>query len=705
MTPTSRSLPSRGVTTEPASPTRVSSRTPASGALLPAPAMMVLLAAAFVAVPFVTGGGVDNSVATGGNTWTDIALTLVGGAVIVTGTIAGGPARRQGLATLLAMAALTALTGLSLIWSVTPDISWLAFNQLLAYLAVFGAAVMTARNAPTGWRVLIGAVALAVTALCAWSLLAKVFPATLAAENIYGRLQAPFGYWNALGISAAAGLPCLLWAGARRDGGSLPRAAAVVGIALVTAVLVASYSRSADLAAVVAVGLWALFVPLRLRTAVIGASGAIGGAVISVWYLTHHALSHDHIAPAAQDHAGHTFGIVLLVVIVVMAAGGLVIARAMERMTVSPATRRRWGIGLSGLVALIPVVVIVGLALSSRGLFGEISHGWSELTSSTAVSADNAGRVLQFGSSRPVYWHEALAVGDHALLKGVGALGFAIARLRWTTDALVVQQAHGFVFQTFADLGVLGLLVTAALLGTWLFESARTLVPRRRWSTLRPSEASEREGMVVLAVVAVSFGVQSTLDWTWYFAGVAVPVLACAGWLAGRGAVAADAEQALAAAPARRSILDRPLASITALAVVGVALIGAWFQWQPWRAQQAIQRVEFGVDGGARAFADARTARSANPLSLDPLDLLATLYEADHQTAAALRETTTETTLQPENPNSWEALGEFQMNHGQPQQAIASYQRALVFDIVGVQHGFLLGLIAIAQQKAAAAAG
>ena len=81
------------------------------------------------------------------------------------------------------------------------------------------------------------------------------------------------------------------------------------------------------------------------------------------------------------------------------------------------------------------LAAIGAVAASSRGLTGEISHAWHELTSpNSVVSATAAGRVLQFGSSRPVYWHQALQVGDHHLFKGVGLLGFGVARLRYTTE-------------------------------------------------------------------------------------------------------------------------------------------------------------------------------------------------------------------------------------------------------------------------------
>ena len=105
-----------------------------------------------------------------------------------------------------------------------------------------------------------------MTVLCGWSLLVKVFPSTLASNNTIGRLQAPFGYWNAIGLCGAIGLPACLWAGARRDRGRLLAGLAAPALCLLLSVDVLSYSRSADAAGVAAIGLWLIFAPLRLRS-------------------------------------------------------------------------------------------------------------------------------------------------------------------------------------------------------------------------------------------------------------------------------------------------------------------------------------------------------------------------------------------------------------------------------------------------------
>ena len=104
-------------------------------------------------------------------------------------------------------------------------------------------------------------------------------------------------------------------------------------------------------------------------------------------------------------------------------------------------------------VALVPVPAVAALAASSRGLFGQISHAWQSLVSTHSVVRDTPGRLTQLGSSRPLYWHQALDVGSHALLKGVGELGYGVARLRYTTSTLKADQAHSYLVQTFADLG------------------------------------------------------------------------------------------------------------------------------------------------------------------------------------------------------------------------------------------------------------
>ena len=394
------------------------------------------------------------------------------------------------------------------------------------------------------------------------------------------------------------------------------------------------------------------FVPLRLRSVVVLAVGGAGAVVISAWGLSHSALTADGSLTPAMDSAGHTFGVVLVIVLVLVTAAGLACAWAMDHRAVSAATRRRAGTALVVLACLIPVAAVGALATSSRGLTGQISHAWDSLTSTHAVVFNNPGRVLQFGSSRPMYWHQGLDVGAHALFKGVGASGYGTARLRYTTNRYVSAQAHSYVIQTFADLGLLGIAITFALLLAWVRAALRPIAPRTRERSLTDDQRDERAGMVALALIVIGFGIESTLDWTWYFPGVSVPVLLCAGWLVGRGPLAAP----VGWLRSRRSLLDRPGAVAIAAAVAVIALAGAWMQWLPQRSADEVN-ASLNADTNAQAFDQARAAVASDPLALQPRFVLASLYQSVNDIPAARAQLQHAVQTQPENPFAWAQLG------------------------------------------------
>jgi hypothetical protein len=633
----------------------------------------LVVATALVALAFLTSSSSDQTV-TGPNTWTEITLTFLGAGACAAAVLVGHRGPAWGAPAVALFAAFTMFAALSIVWSVQPDWSWFGANQLLSYLSVFAGAVALGRLAPARWPALAGGLATAMAALCAWSLLAKVFPATLASANTYGRLQAPFGYWNALGLSAALGLGPALWAGTRRHSGFVLRGLAVPAMTLMISVIVLSYSRSAAFVAVVAIAGWVGFVPLRLRSALMLGIAGVAALVVIVVALSSHGVTGDGVAAAAQDAAGHSFGLVAAGILVLAALAGLAASRLMDRVDVGEAARRRVGTVLLAGVALIPVAAVVGLALSSRGLSGEISHGWSSLTSSSSVVFNDASRLGQLGSSRPLYWREGLDVGSHALLKGVGELGYGIARLRYTTSIAKADQAHSYLVQTFADLGIVGLLLTVALLGAWCRAAARSLAIGGRWHTLESGPAAERAGLVALAVVVVAFGIGSSLDYIFYFPGVTIPALVCAGWLAGRGPLAARVGRR---AGARPSVLQRPGAGALVTALLGVALLGAWVLWQPLRSAQALADAE---NRPAGAFASARTAASRDPLSLEPLYLLSVLYEQAKQPTAARAQLLKAADLQPDNPLPWLWLGQLDITNGRLPEALGAAGQVMVLN-------------------------
>ena len=655
----------------------------------------VALAAGLTLLAFVTtGAGLDESITvSAADTWAEIALTLIGAGACATMLLLGARGRAWGAVTVALFLALTLLTALSIVWSVQPDNSWQATNLTLAYLATFAAAAALARLAPERWRAVVGAILITTVVLCGYALATKVFPS---AGNTYGRLQNPLGYWNATGLAAALGLGPCLWAWSSRDLSATVRGLLVPAVAILITVVVLSYSRSALLAALVAVACWLAIVPRRLQSVLLLACGGVGAAVIAGWALSTPALTSDNVAFAAQRSAGHTYGVVLLVCLVLLVAGGIAVARIAERTSLSDRLRRRIGTVLLAGVALLPFLGVLALAESSRGLTGEISHAWTSLTSSNSTTGNSASRVFALGSSRPLYWHEGISVGEHALLKGVGALGYAIARTRYTTNPDVVVHAHSYVIQTFADLGLIGIAISLALLIAWCLAAARAVAAGQPWSSFDAAAVAEREGLIALLVVVITFGLQSAIDWTWYFPGVTVPALLCAGWLAGRGPLTSPTGRA----ERRGSLFTRPAAGAAITAVAAVSLLLAWLIWQPLRSADAVSSAyaAAGADKLGSAFDDARAAAGDDPLALQPKFLLSALYAGAGDLGEARAELASAVNLQPDNPASWLALGDFDLAHHEPRRAVDSLRRAQALDPTDAA-------TALALSQATAAAG
>ncbi|HXN36496.1 MAG TPA: hypothetical protein VN892_00495, partial [Solirubrobacteraceae bacterium] len=168
----------------------------------------LLVAAIFCLITFYAKGGLELESMTA----VEMMLT-VGAGLAVAAVVALAPAGRRayGLWPAGLLLAFAALSALSVVWSVQPDHSWQDSGRLLAYSGVFAAAVALVRVAPERWPAVLGGIALASVVVCAYALLTKIFPASLAPSDSFARLEEPYGYWNALGLTAAMGVICCMW--------------------------------------------------------------------------------------------------------------------------------------------------------------------------------------------------------------------------------------------------------------------------------------------------------------------------------------------------------------------------------------------------------------------------------------------------------------------------------------------------------------
>jgi O-antigen ligase len=680
----------------------------------------LLCAVLLCVVAFVAGGGLRLAPLTG----VEMALTIVSGlllaAVVFDRTIAAARARAHagdatttetltvgtayerpwaadsgarplyGIWSVVLLLALAALSALSVAWSVEPDASWQDAGRLVAYGALFAAALALARLAPHRWAAVLGGVTLAALVISSYALLTKIFPAQLGASETYARLQQPYGYWVATGLTAAMGAMGCLWLGARRDGHALLRALAYPAMGLALTTLMLTYSRGPVVALAIGLVLWFCVVPLRLRGAAVLIAGALGAAVVVGFDFSNHALSSEAVPLAQRNAAGHQLGALLAAVLVVLALAGVAIGFLTSRRAPRARERRIAGAALLAVLAAAVLAVFAGLGLSHRGFTGTISHDWNTLTNPNASSPENTpNRLTAIASVRARYWNEALEIYTAHPVLGVGAGGYATARLRYRTETLNVRHAHGYIVQTLAELGVVGLVVTLALLAVWLVAAGRATHPfNRRWRGWRWRRVAlpytpERIALLSMLSVVVVFGAHSLVDWTWYVPGVACAALLCAGWLAGRGPI-----EAAAGSPARSATAHRwrgvslrglsPAGVGIAAAILVVALLAAWAQWQPERSASASEQALSLISREPRAArAAAQAAVSEDPDSLQALRYLAAVQQAAGESAIAEKTLQEAVHLQPANPQSWSALAEHDLALGNYPAAVNEFRAAV----------------------------
>jgi tetratricopeptide (TPR) repeat protein len=614
---------------------------------------MCALAAALAAVALEAGGGTRPGPAT----TVAVALELTGGMLVALACLRTPRTRVWGGLALALMGALAALTALSIAWSVQPADTWLEANRTVSYAFVLASAVALVRLAPQRWAAVLGATLLAAVLISAYALLTKIFPAALAPEEVYARLRDPFGYWNAIGLMAALGVPGCLWLGARRTGHAAVNALAYPAFGLLTTTILLAYSRGAVVAALVGCAFWFVVVPLRLRGVAVLLTGASGGVLVALWAFAQEELSQDRVGLALRIGTGRELGVLVALMLVVLLAAGLATGFSVAGKPPSLRERRFAGVALLCALALVPIAGAGLLAASDRGLGGSISNAWTTLTDPDArVPANDPGRLTAVGSVRARYWDEALKIFRRDELVGAGAGGYATARPRYQRDGFVVRHAHGYVPQTLADLGLAGLLISLALVAALAAAAWRTFGGRRRaWD-------AERVGLTTMATVVVVFGAHSLIDWTWFIPGNAVVALLCAGWVAGRGPLGAGPEPHDRPGTLR-ALRDRPRV-IAAVAVVVLSLAAAWATLQPLRADHAGQDALDALDRGkvdeARQY--ARRSAEINPLSIEPLFDLAAIEQRAHRNVAARVALEQAVKLQPANARSWRRLAAFRLD-------------------------------------------
>ncbi len=636
---------------------------------------------------FVAGGG--RVVTSGGAALVVIVLiaTALFGRVAFTGR---APHPFAGFTTTALLTAYALWVGLSIDWSILPDDSLVDAGRTLAYVAVFAAFALLAQLLRGQHdRLLIGLL-LAAVAICAYALFSRIVPGWFPATDNFARLRLPFEYWNAVGLVAAAGLIGALWLGTQRAGGRAVLVASYpAGILLWTALMM-SQSRGALVAAAIGVAIWLVLVPRRLRSVGwLGAVVAIGVWVVA-WVFAQDALSNDGVAASLRSSAGWKFALVLTVALGLAVLAGLLIEAARERRPLSGRERYQLGKAFLVVLAVSPLFLVAGLAATERGAWGTVSHAVSDLTDASKVAPGNSpDRLTQTSSLRARYWSDGFEVWADHKLKGTGADTFTSSRLPYRQDTVKVRHTHGFVPQTLADLGLVGMGLALAALVAWVIAALRALQSRReaphRWLEGADDRRCALAGIVCVALV---FGVHSTVDWTWYVPGAALFGLAAAGWVAG------SARNAEVAAGGNGEASAQPLWMRATLAA-GVVLIGLATALSIYGPAQAADAVSEGyrlaTEGHPyKALEQGREAHRHDRLADEPFYLIADAQNVLDKNADAEKTLETIAVRQPANPDTWLHLAEFRLRTLRDPEGALSALRPLLFLSPNSERGLAL---------------
>jgi hypothetical protein len=566
----------------------------------------------------LTGGGsaVDDRHVAGLGVWLLVAGLLVLGAA---GRASLGRPFYWGCGLVLALAI---FSGFSSLWSGSIELSVTEADRVLVYLGVLLAAFLIAQTDQRRQRFAegIGFALIAVALLgLGTRLLPHVFPV---AEGLGSspRLRYPLGYWNANGVACGIAAALIPWLSRR----SLTSALRWIAVACLPAVLLTlyfTYSRGGVLALLVAAGCLIALSHDRLwmiATLAIGVIGALP-AVLAV-------QARDSLADNIDNAAAVDQGVVVLLILLAGTALALGLFAGMRVLA-----RRRGGVtGRAVEISRDPrtlryaAIAVAVLAIAAVAAVG--GRAWDQFSSSDIEFPNQPQQHFGdlSGAGRHDFYRVAIDAFGEEPVAGHGAGTYQFSWVELRSIATPVHNAHSLYLEAFAELGLIGGLLTLGMVGFLLWTG---------FAAWRHASGAARELNAALLAAALAVAVGMAFDWFWEIAALGmVFFLASGALMAARCAQLARARAATNGEEGTRgfgiAIAGLAVAWITALALIGPLLVEREIN----SSQAAAAEGNYGV-----AVEKADTARSIEPWAASPhvqLGLLAEL-EGDYATAAA----------------------------------------------------------------------
>jgi hypothetical protein len=539
------------------------------------------------------------------------------------------------------------------------------------HVAILAALVLALRDARSR-RIGLAALALPAAGVAAWVLLRMVAGS---GPDLFvgGQLTSPLGYSNAdATYFLLAAWPMVAAAESRRLAVS---SLAVAGLTALVALVGLTQARGAVVALVAAAVAIVALVPGRARRIWVLVAAGAGVAVL--------ALGLDVLAPditaatglpskgTLRDAALAIASVSVGVGLVWLAVGGA--ARAIGGRS-ADAGRTVARVSTVGLVALA-VAGLGGLGIASGRIADRLSTEYHDFVDLTPLDASSS-TLLGGGPNQYDYWRIALDEFRDAPVKGVGAGNYQRDYFQDRRTNEDVRQPHSLVFQTLAELGLVGVL------GLALFAAA-ALVGLLRTSRRARDAPADRLVAVGAGGAFVAWLVHVAIDWTWLFPSLmGLGLLAAALLLVEPRAIDAPARTTRSEpdgagdAPRRLAGLRPAHVGVVAAAavVLGAAALATARQitTQHYRAQA---RSVLGSDP-IRAIERTSRALALHDEDVGTRYLRAAAFARLDYFGAARNELAEALRLEPHSWVTWGLIGDLELRRGHIGPARTAYERA-----------------------------
>ncbi len=454
----------------------------------------------------------------------------------------------------------------------------------------------------------------------------------------------------------AMGIPLLLVIAARAR--RLPlQALAAAAIPAMGLTIYYTFSRGGALELAVALIVLFVLYPRRLTLLPTLVTAGAGTAILILAARQRDALDNGTFGSAA-----HSQGNEMLAVVLVVCAGVALLQVAIAlaaRHEVGPALRvsRSAAVITLGVAVVLAVIIAIG-----AGLPGKLSDDWQTFKNPDVSIQKGAARFTSVsGNGRYQYWQSSVDANATDRLTGIGP---GTWQFWWAEHATVpgpVINAHSLYFETFAELGIIGLLLIVGLV-LWVIVvgGVRAVTASRNRSLLAGATAS-------LAAFTVAAGV----DWVWQIPAITVAFLFIGGAVLGsRRHDATDREgrggDGLASGLPPRVILG--ILAIISLVAIAIPLAGAEAIGQ---SQAEVRASNLGG-----ALDDARTARDIEPYSAAASLQEALVLELRGNLDGAAAAARTATRQEARNWQNWVVLSRIEAERGDNPAAIKAYRQA-----------------------------